>query len=506
MDKNPGIWLVSGLLVVVLGGRTVGSDKADALTRRIDEHLAGVWAAEKVQPAPRADDATFCRRVHLDLVGRVPTVAETRAFLADTSPDKRRKLVERLLESPGYALHFATFWRRAWVPEADVNRQRNLDEDIDRWLRLRLHEGERYDRLVQGLLSPPAEGRDGLGTLAGQAFQIANENRPENLAAGSTRAFLGLNLDCAQCHDHPFARWTRAQFWETAAFFVRPAAATEGMPRLTLAIPGTKRVVGPRLLTGREPEWPAQLDDYTGRRLLANWVTAPDNPYFARNAVNRLWAYLLGTGLLEPLDDLTDASAANQTALLEEMAKALVESGFDLRLVLRAITASRAYQAESTRTDGSPPDPRLFARMPVRGLSGEQLYDSLRTAAGLPPLREDIKGVAAGRTRREFALRFREQRPAKAERSILQALALMNGSLTAELTRPETSPTLKAVATAPFLDTRGKVETLFLAALGRPPSADELAPLIKHVEGGGAGALIDVFWALMNSSEFSCIR
>ncbi|MBN9121767.1 MAG: DUF1553 domain-containing protein [Planctomycetes bacterium] len=480
-------------------------DAAD-LAARIDKNLAARWAAEKVAPAAMTDDTAFVRRVHLDLVGRIPTVAEVRAFVGDRAADKRAALVARLVDSGAHFRHAAAFWRREWLPQTDTPQFAGLADEFEGWMAVQLRDGVRYDRIVRELMTAK-RAKTGPGTPL--TFLSAGEFKPENLAANTTRAFLGVNLDCAQCHDHPFARWTRDQFWETAAFFARPAAADGAKPvRLELAIPNTKRAVAPRLLTDPQPRWPEALADDTGRTLLANWVTAKDNPYFAKNAVNRVWAGFFGTGLVEPLDDLSGEGAANHPELLSELAKAFADSGFDLKYLTTAITLTRAYQHSSEVHAGGATDPRLFARAAIRGLTGEQLYDSLRVAAGMPAERDDLGAPGAARDRKRFADRFRVERPGTAQRSILQALALMNGTATADLTTVGTAPALRAVAEAPFLTTAGKVEALYLAALGRKPTAEESTPLVKYVEKGGADgdpakALADVFWALLNSVEFN---
>jgi len=475
-----------------------------ALATRIDNHVAARWNAEKVKPALPTDDAAFVRRVFLDLTGHIPTAAEVRDFLTNNAPDKRASLVARLLDSAAHARHMATFWRREWIPQADTPRS-VLGEEIEGWLATQILAGVPYDKIVHELMTPPqTKTRSGTPTT----FLTASEFKPENLAANTTRAFLGINLDCAQCHNHPFARWTQDQFWQTAAFFARPTSTDGGPARLELPIPNTKKTVGPKFLADPQPRWPEALEHDTGRTVLANWVTAKANPYFAKNAVNRVWANLFGTGLVEPLDDLSGENAASHPELLTELAKAFTDNGFDLKYLTAAIVLSKAYQLSSAAPVGGSSDPRLFARSAVRGLTGEQLYDSLLVAAGLPPVRDDLDSAIAARERKLFVEKFRVDRARTAQRSILQALSLMNGTLTAELTTVEKTPTLRAIADAPFLDTRGKVEALYLATLSRTPDDAEQARLVRYVDGGGADgdgkkALADVLWALLNSTEFN---
>ncbi|MBX9626073.1 MAG: DUF1549 and DUF1553 domain-containing protein [Gemmataceae bacterium] len=475
------------------------------LAAKIDARIAARWQAGKVEPAAPADDATFARRVYLDLVGRIPTVAEARAFSSDKAADKRAKLVAALLDSPAHARHTATFWRREWVPQTDTPQFAVLADDIEDWLAARVRGNAPYDRMARDLLTAPrVQPAKGVPTT----FLVASEFKPESLAANTARAFLGVNLDCAQCHDHPFARWTRDQFWQTAAFFARPPADRLEAATFEIAVGDTKRTVAARLLTDRDPAWPAAPTPDAGRAVLADWVTAADNPYFARNAVNRVWANLFGVGLVEPLDDLSGENPASHPELLDELAKAFADSGFDLKYLTAAVVGTKAYQLSSVVPQGGSTDPRLFAAAAVRGLTGEQLHDSLRVAAGLPAERADLDPIDARRGREGFAAKFRTERGGHARRSILQSLALMNGPLTGDLTDPAKSPTLRAVADAPFLDASGKVGALYLAALGRKPTGEELGPLVAYVEKGSAGGgatkpLADVFWVLLNGSEFS---
>jgi hypothetical protein len=225
--------------------------------------------------------------------------------------------------------------------------------------------------------------------------------------------------------------------------------------------------------------------------------------------VNRLWAEFFGAGLVEPLDDLSGQVPASHPELLDEVANAFAESNFDLEYLTTALALTRLYQLDSTISGVAAADnSQLFARMPVRGFSGVQLYDSLCIAAGYPPEQANGDAAEAARERRAFAGRFRTERPTESERSVTQSLTLINGKFATELTDSGRAPTLIAVDNAPFLNVPQKVETLFLAALGRTPSKDELDLLTRHVESGGSHgvpdkALGDIFWALLNSSEFN---
>jgi hypothetical protein len=496
---------------------------ARELTAQIDRLLAARWTAAGVEPAPPADDATFLRRVYLDLAGRIPSVAEARAFLKDGSPDKRQRLVETLLAGNAYVNHFTNVWRGLMLPEADAVIQFGVQKPIfDLWLRQQLKENKGYDQLVRQLLTVSlGDGQNRINPFnqgngaTPVGFFFAKDMKPAGLGAATARLFLGVKLDCAQCHDHPFAQWKREQFWQFAAFFGGIEAesnmgfiqnAREIKDRRELTISGSQKVVPAVFLDGTEPQWKY---DVGTRETLAEWMTSAKNPWFAKAAANRMWAYFFGTGLVDPVDDLRDDNPPSHPELVDELARRFAEHQFDLKFLIRAITASRAYQAASTADRDRPADPRLFARMALRGMTPEQIFDSLSTATGF---RE--KGATRrvffqdDSLRAEFLKQFAStDKNTEFQTSILQSLLLMNGKLTEQVTSLERSATLAAVADSPFLGPEGKVETLFLAALARPPRSAERERLGRYVRSGGVrgdarAALGDVFWVLLNSPEF----
>jgi hypothetical protein len=514
------------------------------VAKKIDAVLANVWAEGAVKKAPAAEDAEFLRRAYLDIAGRIPSVQEAREFLRDTRPDRRTRLVEQLLQSPRYAAHFSNFWRAILIPEASNNfLVRAQQGGFEAWLRKQLAADTGYDRLTRDILTSSMGGQ-GVGALINTgeptpaAFFFAKEFKPESLAASTARIFLGASVECAQCHNHPFADWKREQFWSFAAFFsgiqgqrlqdiLVPGRETPDKREMT--IPGTEIVVQARYLDDSAPAWKEKA---TSRGTLADWVTAPENPYFARAAVNRVWAYLMGTGLVEPVDDMIghEPPLAGHTEVLDLLTRQFTAHKFDLKFLIRTITATEAYQrtsagaaptVEAKNNEGST-DPALYARMPLRGLTGEQLFDSLAMATGYRDAgnaNEDLLAAVLGGSksvRGGFLTKFANQteKPIQAQRSILQALALMNGKVIADATSLEKSETLAAIIDAPFLSTAERIETLYLATLTRQPTAKERERAVQFVQEaarhGGAdaaavynNALADVFWALLNSSEFS---
>ncbi len=504
---------------------TPQAETAD-LAFRIDHWIEAGYRARQVQPAPLTDDAEFLRRVYLDLTGRIPPVAEVHRFLRSKDPDKRRLLIEELLSSPGYVNHFATVWRQAILPPSNNQQQQFFAAQMEQWLKSKLRDETPYNQWVQellitgpGMVQQPLNRIQVANQQAAAIFFQANEFKPENLAASSSRLFLGVKLECAQCHDHPFARWSRKQFWELAAFFtdIQPQGrgrVQQPMPaprpgKREIKIPGTEKVVQARFLDGKEPNL---ADGANARKVLADWISI-DNPFFARAVVNRYWAYFFGIGLVDPVDELENEDhPPSHPELLAELAKAFARKGYDHKFLIRAITSSKTYQLTSASQSSG--DIRAFARMPLRGLSGEQLFDSLCQATGYRDNGQNSNqrgfGPQFGTPRAEFLNRFDNSADRRTEHqtSILQALALMNGKFIADATSVERSQTLQAIVESPFLDHRQRLDTLFLAALSRPMREAEASRLLPYVEKGGPSsdsrkALADVFWVLLNSSEFN---
>ena len=514
------------LLLLATTSSVARGDEVVELATEIDGLIRRRLAAENVTAAPVADDAEFLRRVFLDLGGRIPPSTRVRRFLADRDPDKRRKVVDELLDSSLYVVHFSNVWRKALLPETQADPQtRVLVPAFEAWLRQKLTDDTSYSEMVREIVTVPLAASRNPREIPGQAdrpsplaFYQAKQIKPENLAASTARTFLGIRIECAQCHDHPFDNWKQNDFWSFAAFFAGMerqgrggflAAIREVADRRKLKIPGTETSVGPVFLDGSRP-LPTQTRG--ARQLLADWMITAENSYFAKAAVNRLWSQMFGIGLVDPPDDFTADNPPSHPKLLDLLASEFASHNFDVRHILRSIVASDAYQRTSRQTDPSQQKPRLFSRMAVKGLSPEQIFDSLAQATGYVTAAVDRTPTGPGApdsVRSEFVDLFGDDssRPTQQRTTILQALALMNGGLVSEATSLDRSRTLTAVVEFPALGTGDRVEALFLAALGRRPGAKRLAALVAYVDAGGvtrdpAAALADVFWALLNSSEF----
>lgn len=516
-------------LAVVLSHPILAADKIGSASRlkavrelsvRIDQHIDLRLKTEQIEAVPLADDAEFFRRVWLHLAGTIPPVSDVRRFLADESPDKRDQAVGQLLSRPAYVRNFTTFWRRTWLPEADTDPMVQARVPaLEAWLRKQLLQERRYDEIVRQLIATPVAGTP--ATAAARvnetengplAFLLAKEAKPENLAAATSRAFLGVRLDCAQCHDHPFDRWKRDQFWSFAAFFAglergddnQPAQTgllREATDRREVMIPDTERLVSAVFLDGKEPKWRSR----GGRQVLAEWITAPQNPYFAKAAVNRLWGHLFGIGLVDPVDDFSSANGPSHPALLDDLAQVFVTRDYDVKFVLQAIMGTAAYQRTSRQSQPDIP-PQLFASMPVQGMTAEQMVRSLSLIVGTESQPQNMQQVGAAPDELSTILTRPGESPTQRQTTILQALTLMNGRTTATAVDLQQGSLLAAVADFPAMTTAERIETLFLATLNRLPSAEQLARFSKYVESTGdrRAALGDILWALLNSAEFGC--
>ncbi|QDT31714.1 DUF1549 and DUF1553 domain-containing protein [Thalassoglobus polymorphus] len=493
-----------------------------SLSLLIDQRISARWKAENVTPAPVADDAEFMRRVYLDVTGKIPHASSVRDFLADDSLNKRQQLVEGLLASPSYIIHYTNLWRAAMIPEADADQQiRVALPGFESWLRSRVAENRNFAEIVEEMLTLPFDqqamlGLNQLNQSTPVAFYQAKEAKPERLAAATSRLFLGIRLDCAQCHDHPFDSWKQDQFWKYAAFFTDiPAAQVRGQEVVTrkespgtIKIPELDRVVEATFL---DRETAISEGESRDRTVLAKWIVSSENPYFAKAAVNRIWSYHFGIGLVEPMDDFSSSNPASHPELLDDLAEAFVANDFDFKFLIRAITSSKTYQLSSRQTDSSQEEPTLFARMPVRGMTAEQIFDSLSVATGYrqPFDPEQPLNFNNDQARQDFIAMFGNQTESAPDRAstVLQALALMNGDFVGDATDIVESRTLAAIIDSPFLSDEQRVEAMYLSTLSRFPSKIERQEMLDYIksnqaDGSRPESYADIFWVLLNSSEF----
>jgi hypothetical protein len=512
------------LVAVSLLAASAAPSSADPreLARNIDRRIEERLAAEHVRPAARADDAEFLRRVSLDLIGRIPTAAEVRGFLADSRADKRARTIDRLLADRQHAQHFARTWRALLLPEAEIDpRIAYFQPGFEAWLAERRQANAGFDAIVRELLTVPIPRPDQSPQFVLRdlrrpnpiAFLAVKQIEPAKIATSCVRIFLGVRMECAQCHDHPFDHWTQRQFWSQAAFFAgierrgRGAFApmVEVVDRQSIRMAETDKLVPAALLDGAK----ASANQRVPPRIrLADWMTSPQNAYFSRTSVNRVWAQLMGRGLVDPVDDFRDSNSPSHPELLQELAADFAKSGFDLNRLYRELCLTETYQRTSGWTEKEPARPELFASMSLKPMSGEQFYESFVQAIGRAPSEES--GAVEGdqeTLKREVVRQFAaDEETGYPKTSVSQALALMNGSLVNDALASESGTRLKqTLETFPQAVDR-QVAELYLSTLNRYPTADEKRIMLERCRTAKPGEeprrLADVMWVLLNSAEF----
>jgi len=525
------IWLAPGL-VFGQGNAAVKDQssphEAKALAQRLDQIINKRLQQEKIPPGPKASDAELARRLHIDLTGKIPTLLQIRDYLENDSADKLEERVDELLASPQFANNFTHYYRSVMLTGSNNVQAQAFQYQFEGWLRGKLVSNTGFDKVAHEVISAQPFNQGGGFNQNGftpSAFFFVNENKAENLAGATARVFLGIRIECAQCHKHPFAKWTRQQFWEFAAFFSdlqnngRPKVAGKSdeakLNTRQIKIPDTDKIVQAKFATGEEPDW---KDGVATRTVLADWVASSNNPYFAKASVDHVWQYFFGISLTEPIFEPTDDSPPAHPELLDELAKSFIASGYDLKFLVRAIVLTDAYQRVSVALSPQTTEEiQFFAKMPVRGMLPEQLFDSFAEATDSrqdtsydDQFRQPNFGLP-DTPRQQFLSKFTSQdKRIETQTSILQALYLMNGKFLADRVKLENNEALRTVATAP-ISTARRVETLYLMVLSRLPRPEETSRLVSFIDaGGGSGdsrqAVADVDWALLNSSEFMLNR
>ena len=498
------VWLIAAMVA------TAAHASAEEMTALVDAYFADFWKRKAIVAAPLATDAEFLRRAALDLTGVVPRVAQVREFLDSDAPNKRSEIVDRLLESPRHATHLANQWRHILLPNFASSGFEALEavSGTQAWLRERFLRNQRYDRLVGEFLTVT-----GSASTGPVLYYQAHDFKPEKLAAATARSFFGIQLACAECHDHPFDDWKQEDFWSYAAFFARVQPNDRSRMSRTVSLsealsgevtlPNSEQPIAPRFLDGQA------ADEAGNRRLqLSLWAASQDNPYIARAAVNRVWALMFGRGLSEPVDDLGPHNPPDHPELLDQLATKFIESDYDLRALIRALVNTRVYGL-SSRSTGVPAPASAFARMQVKALTTDQLYDSLNRALRhrrwerlSPASSTETRDIE--RARFILAMSTNAASPTEFHSGLQQTLTLMNGTEFAALFNDPTQGLLAALD-APFFTEAQRVETLFLAILSRLPDDDEQQMLVEQMQADGTNShqfLADLLWALANSAEF----
>ncbi len=497
----------------------------------IDEEIFSKLSTLGLPPSSLADDATFLRRVSVDIAGRLPTAEETGRFLSSKNPDKRAQKIDALLDSPDYSAYFAQKW-------AGILRNKRTKDTYQRgtyafheWLRTSIADNRPYDQLVTEILT--ASGEIGRNPAVGWYRAVKDQKEQMQDVA---QVFLGIRMQCAQCHHHPYEKWSQDDYYGFTAFFTAVGRKKGEQPdeeiifhRRTAASmenPNTKERLNPTPLGEGPLDIPAAEDP---RNALADWLTSPENPWFAEMLVNRYWKHFFSRGLVEPEDDMRVTNPATHPRLLEALAVDFVDSGFDLKHLIRTICNSRTYQLSAAPNEHNATDTQNFSRYFPKRLQAEVLLDAINLVSDSnDSFQNQPAGVRAtflpddrfnrdsfflqvfGRPEMDSACECERV----ADANLAQSLHLIN-SETIQTKLSHDDGRAAALAAATDRPDNERIAELYRFTMSREPSATELSAARNHLEkkrekAGGditpeiaeREAFEDILWALVNTKEF----
>lgn len=484
----------------------------------VDTHVFNKLKKLRMLPSELCDDATFLRRITLDITGVLPAREEYDRFAADATPDKRAKLIDELLGRKEFAEMWVMKWAELLQIKSDNQGRMSYKGTLNyfNWLQEKVADNVPFNEMVRDLLSSTG------GTFTSPAtnfYQVEQDTL--KLAENVAQVFMGMRIQCAQCHHHPFDRWTMDDYYGFAAFFSQIGRKNGEDPRERIVFnrasgdvrhPVTNAVTAPRFLGGEVPD----LKGRDRREVLGEWLASPQNPFFAKNLANVVWAHFFGSGIVEPVDDVRVSNPPSNPELLDELARRFTEYKYDFKKLVRDICNSRTYQLSTRSNETNALDDRNFAKSAIRRIRAEVLLDVISQVTETPnkfrglPLGARAVQIADGRTSDYFLSTFgRATRETvcscevKMEPNLSQALHLLNGQTSNQ--RIQQGGVVKKLLAA------GKtpeqvVDDLYIRCLSRPPTQkekDRLLPPLKGVEKGALQTeLDDIFWALLNSNEF----
>jgi hypothetical protein len=519
------------LLILV----NVGIYAAEPLHKSINQQISTAWKQNNLSPAEKSSDEEFLRRVTLDLLGTIPTSEEVISFLKDNDPQKREKLIDQYLVDPRFSQSQTLVWDQVLFGRNPLNPEATRKRDGFRaWLTAQFNNKIGLDQIAKKILLAEEEGSE--------LFLVQYRSNPEEATVGVTRIFMGTQLQCARCHDHPFDKWTQKDFYGMAGFFVRLVVLDGGGtgPEKKYKIgekstgevlftgaakdqkPGQKgEPIKPKFLGAEplnEPSPPMGFKEepvkegaktlpkpfFSRKEKFAEWLAHPKNPYFAKAMVNRIWGQFMGRGIVHPVDDLGDHHKPELGALLDQMTTQFIENKFDIRWLIREIVLSDAYQL-SSKGPSREASLRFYERARVRPLSAEEIMLAIRQATGydvdnktpskLPNAGEEyflryfgepLNGLG------EFQGSLGEHLFWNNSDNIKGLIRRKKGNLADQLLTSKEPP-------------EAKVEKLFLAVLSRRPSEKETSKFVEFLSAAGSkpeGAVEDAIWVLLNSPEF----
>lgn len=487
----------------------------------IDDLVYAKLQKTATEPSPPVDDATFMRRVYTDLIGRLPSAMEAKDFLDTQSENKREYLVDRLLERPEYVDHWANQW-------ADLLRPNPYRVGIkavlnyDNWIRQQFRENVRYDDFARKLIEA-----QGSTWQNGAATLYRDRREPEEIATLISQLFMGVRLECAKCHHHPFEKWSQRDFYQFAAYFAKVDRKGTGLSppisggeevvfvstsKASVKHPVTGEALEPHALFGQAPEIAEGTDP---RASLADWMTSKSNEFFAKVQVNRVWAALMGRGLVDPVDDIRSTNPPTNPELLDALAKHFQVSDYDLKTLLKTIAISNVYSLSSIPTETNVMDRLNYSRHYRHRLRAEVLLDAVADITETPNSLDGMWSEAHANqvwTHRVNSMfldtfgRPNENQDPPCERTpestVTQALHLMNSP---EIDRRIRSDDGRVARLAKSdMNATGIVDELYLSIFSRYPSAPERAYAVSVLDAAGdqrRGAIEDLMWAMLNAPE-----
>ncbi len=508
----PSLFLVLVLPAPVQAARTDRLADAPKIAAHIDELLGKHWQTQGIKPAAPADDATFLRRLTLDLAGRIPTRDEAVGFVQDRAADKRARAIKRLMDGPEYALALGR------VLDDAIQMKYAGEADFIEYLRASVAQHRPWDAMFRDMMLGPWDTKD---QKRANRFLSRRQRDLEELTNDTARVFFGVNVGCARCHDHPLvADWTQDHYFGMASFFTRTVEAGKGKQNgevgekpvaevMFVTRKGERRTAKAMFLSGRVVDATAAKQS---RREQLVKVALEEKGFFSKAIVNRLWAHLLGRGLVQPLDQMHSANPPSVPGVLEWLADDLVTHGYDLDRLVAGIVSSRVYQLSSTKPGpGDPPSDKDFAQALLKPLTPQQFALSLLIATGDGALDDaktaeartkkyrDLEGQAAGLTRPGIL----DGRGERYEASTGEALFLSNHADVQRLMAPQGKNLVARLAAT--ADNGAMVDMAVWTILGRAPEAEErpfLSTWVANHKAERGKVCGELVWALVTSAEF----
>lgn len=483
----------------------------------IDQLAVEKWKKLGILPSPTCDDSTFIRRLTLDLCGRLPTIDETRAFLASSALDKRQQLIHRLLDSPDYAAFFAMRWG-VILRNSQLAGANTAAYAFHHWIKDKISRNRPYSEFVRGIVAASGEWQD---APAVNWFWQSRDDQLHTVTADTAQLFLGIRLQCARCHHHPYERWSQEDYYGLAGFYTRLGRKSFGEPPPYFSSPSvTTGEKNPLTDKPPEPKYPdGEYAQFTSeddpRHALVDWMEREDNPFFASAYVNRMWGHFFGRGLVSEVDDMRATNPASNPEILDALSAEFRRSGFDMKGLIRLLVSSRLYQLSSDPRRENEHDRQNFARYYARRLIAEVFLDAVDQACGTHSHFNNMSGNsrAVDLPHEGFGSTFLDtfDRPQRVtvcecERStgatLGQVLMLANSD-EIEIKIADSTGRIQQMISASKTPTE-IVEEIYLSAYSRPPRDDERASAVSYVElaSDRQRAAQDLLWAVLNSREF----